>query len=205
VRQSVPHAGRVLRNLRPTFRLSGLAELTPEFVDRHGVRGILWDVDGTLTHYHGRALAPEAVAAARLFVLPGLRHAVVSNSDDIRFAELGRMLPDVPVLKLYESEGRTYGRRLERGVETWRPEPPDRSALRAIRKPSAELIRFAVGELGLEAGQVVMVGDQHWTDIAGANLAGVRSIRVPTAGRSTFPWPLRMMQRIEDWMQRGGG
>jgi len=206
VRQTLPHAARVVRHLRPTFRLSSLAELTPEFIRRNGIRALLWDVDGTLTHYHGRDLAPEAGGpASRLFDLPDLRHAVVSNCDDIRFAELGRMLPGMPVLKLYESGDQIYGRRLEGGIETWRPEPADPAHLSAIRKPNPDLIRFAVAELGVELTGVAMVGDQNWTDIAGANMAGIRSIRVPTAGPSTFPWPLRIMQRIEGWMQRDGG
>jgi hypothetical protein len=198
VRQSLPHAGRVLSHLRPTFRLRSIGEMTPEFVERHGIRGILWDVDGTLTHYHARELAPEARAAAeRLFSEPGLRHAVVSNCDDVRFFELGRMLPGVPILKLYEGNGQTFGRRLDGDRETWWPDPSDPSLLQAIRKPSADLIRFAVRELALDRSTVVMVGDQNWTDIAGANLAGVRSVRVPTAGRSSFPLPLRILQRIE--------
>jgi predicted HAD superfamily phosphohydrolase YqeG len=46
-----------------------------------------------------------------------------------------------------------------------------------------------------------MVGDQYWTDVAGAGLAGIRSAKVPTAGRSTFPPALRAFQTIEKWVR----
>jgi predicted HAD superfamily phosphohydrolase YqeG len=42
-----------------------------------------------------------------------------------------------------------------------------------------------------------MVGDQYFTDIAGANLAGIRSIKVPTVGRAQFPFVVRWFQRLE--------
>jgi predicted HAD superfamily phosphohydrolase YqeG len=47
-----------------------------------------------------------------------------------------------------------------------------------------------------------MVGDQYWTDIAGANLGGVRSIRVPPVEPGTFPRTLRVLQSIERSVQR---
>lgn len=208
VRQSLPVAWRVARSMAPTWELGGAAALDAAFLERHGIRGILWDVDGTLTHYHARELAPEAAAVPALFGRPDLRHAIVSNCDEIRFAELGRMFPAIPVLKLYELAGGTVGRRLQDGREQWfsggtgpgTADPPD-PELVAVRKPDARIIAFAVEQLGLPADSVVMVGDQYWTDVAGARMAGVRSAKVPTAGRSTFPPALRLFQSVERWVR----
>jgi predicted HAD superfamily phosphohydrolase YqeG len=47
-----------------------------------------------------------------------------------------------------------------------------------------------------------MVGDQYWTDVAGANMAGVRSIRVPPVEPGTFPTTLRVLQSVEQRLRR---
>lgn len=210
LRQSLPVALRVARRMAPTYELGGAAELSDEFLRQHGIRGLLWDVDGTLTHYHGDRLAPEAEPVRRLFSADGLRHAIVSNCDEDRYAELGLVFPDLPILKLYETAGRTIGRRLERGRETWFPSgageghgTPPATELVAIRKPDERIIRFAVAQLGVPAESVLMVGDQYWTDVAGAGLAGIRSAKVPTVGRSTFPPVLRVFQTVEKWVRNG--
>jgi hypothetical protein len=121
------------------------------------------------------------------------------------------IFPEVPVLKVYRTIDGLLGRRLFRGVETWFPElggatdatvDPGTAALVPIRKPNADVIRFAVDQLGLEPGAALMVGDQYWTDVAGANLGGIRSARVPVVGRSTFPAPIRLFQQLDRWMRR---
>jgi predicted HAD superfamily phosphohydrolase YqeG len=43
----------------------------------------------------------------------------------------------------------------------------------------------------------MMVGDQYFTDVAGANLAGVLSVKVNTYDRSSFTLPIRIFQRAE--------
>ncbi len=47
-------------------------------------------------------------------------------------------------------------------------------------KPDAAFYATAVGRLGLEAGEVVMVGDDVRTDVAGAMQAGLRGVLVRT-------------------------
>jgi predicted HAD superfamily phosphohydrolase YqeG len=209
VRQSIPIALRVARHMAPTYEVGSAADLDVTFLEEHGIRGVLWDVDGTLTHYHAGALAPEAAPVRSLFEHTDLRHAIVSNCDEVRFAELGRIFPDLPILKLYETAGGTVGRRLERGRETWfdgavgpgSPDPPTAEIV-AVRKPDERIIHFAVRQLDLPPEAVLMVGDQFWTDVAGARMAGVRSAKVATAGRSTFPATLRLFQAIEGWVRR---
>lgn len=208
VRQSLPVAWRVARRMAPTFELGGIEEIDAAFLERQGVRGVLWDVDGTLTHYHASVLAPEAGGVRQLFADAALRHAVVSNCDEDRYAELGRIFPDLPILKVYEVTGGTVGRRLERGRDLWfpdggpgTPEPP-RGPMEPLRKPDARIIRFAVEQLGVPADAVLMVGDQYWTDVAGARMGGVRSAKVPTVGRTTFPAAIRAFQKVEHLVRR---
>ncbi len=211
LRQSAPVAWRVARRLKPTHELRSLEQLDDDFVRREHIAALLWDVDGTLTHYHARKLAPEVEgAASRLFALPGLRHAIVSNCDEIRFQQLGEMFPNVPILKLYDDGDHRLGRSRLHGTDHWTgdaaltatgEEPRSAAGLRPVRKPSAELVHFALRELEVEPSAAVMVGDQYWTDVAGANLAGVRSVRIRTVGRRTFPRPLRWLQRVEEGLR----
>ncbi|MCA9722385.1 MAG: HAD hydrolase-like protein, partial [Gemmatimonadetes bacterium] len=49
---------------------------------------------------------------------------------------------------------------------------------------------------------VVMVGDQYLTDIAGANLAGARSIKLAAIAPETLPPGIRAGQRVERLLYR---
>ena len=65
-------------------------------------------------------------------------------------------------------------------------------------------MRAALEELGVadRPAAALMVGDQYFTDIASANLAGVRSVKVPTLHRASFPAPVRWSQRLEAVLYR---
>lgn len=202
IRQSAPVALRLVRKLAPTFEMEGVTAIDEKFLGTHGIRGLIWDVDGTLTPYHApRPTAAVADHLARLAGLAGLRQVILSNCGEERFAELGRIFPTLEVLKVYEGpDGRRY-RSLVAGEETW--EGGARGpGLRAIRKPSAELVEYAVRRLGVPAAEVAMVGDQYWTDVAGANLAGVRSIRIPPLEPGSFPVTIRAFQAVEQFLRR---
>jgi len=192
--------------MKPTWFLDSVAGLDPAFVERHGITGLIWDIDGTLTAYHRTELLPEAAAPfAALRAVPGLRHAILSNAPEWRFRELGTMFPEFPVIRGYLMDGAILGRRLLGGTDTWTAaELEARRAAGAVplRKPSPDLVRLAVAELGQPASGVVMVGDQHLTDVAGASLAGVRSIKLPNPARATFPLSIRMSQRLEAALYR---
>ncbi len=49
-----------------------------------------------------------------------------------------------------------------------------------IGKPSPALFDAALDDLGLEKDDVVMIGDDVWNDIAGAQAAGIRGVLVKT-------------------------
>jgi HAD superfamily phosphatase (TIGR01668 family) len=187
--------------MRPTWHLPSLAVVTPEFLRAQGLRGVIWDVDGVLTGDRRPDLVPQSEGPFRtLLAAGGLRHVVLSNASEERFRQLGGMFPAVPILRGYRLGGETVFRRLVGVADSWTDEVLERrlaAGARVIRKPSAALVDYAVRELACDKGEVVMIGDQYLTDVAGANLGGVRSIRVPTLAPETFRPAVRLSQRIE--------
>ena len=145
------------------------------------MHGLIWDVDGTLTGDRQAVLVREAERPFRaLLARAGLRHVVLSNAGETRYQELGRLFPELPILRAYTLGADVLYRRLQGAADSWTGEELARrlaEGARVIRKPSAALVAYAVRELGVPAGQVVMVGDQYLTDVAGASLGGVRSVK----------------------------
>ena len=203
VRQAGPRLLSLLGELKPTFHLQDITLLDRAFLAKHAVSALLWDVDGTLMPHHDRLVAPElegALAALRGHV----PQAILSNCGDARLLELGEIFGEIPVLKAYATDGRTVMRRLERGQELWKAggvhvQRPTGTMV-AIRKPSAELVRLVLEEIEVEVERrplALMVGDQHFTDVAGANLAGIRSAKVRTLAPRSFPLPIRCFHLFE--------
>jgi len=190
------------RHLEPTFELRSVAAIDEAFLARHGIRAFIWDVDGTLMSRHGSAVSPRVLERfERLISIPGTRHVILSNCSEDRFAQLGAIFPEIAVLRAYRSPQGVSLRRRLRGQDRWRGHG-DGSWIpeggRQIRKPSKLLIDFAIEELGRPArDEVVAVGDQYLTDIAGANLGGIRSIKVATLERHSFPLAVRQLQRLD--------
>ena len=203
LRQTLPRLGTVLRHLQPTVHVADLRAIDAALLAEHDIRGIIWDIDGTVMANHAQAVhADYAPAFAALLDHPGLRHVILSNSGERRFVELGTIFPNVPVLRGYRTPEGLRFRRLLGGTEHWPDGEVEVSSTRAIKKPDATLVEFALRELGLAHEHVLMVGDQYLTDIAGANLAGVRSAKVHTLRRDTFALPVRMFQVAEGLLYR---
>ena len=197
IRQTLPIMPRVMVSLRPTWILPTIAAIEPDFLSLAGIRTLIWDVDGTLTHHHSCALAPEATVAFRkLLAVEGLQHVIASNCGESRFRELAAVFPGVPVVKAYRTSKGLVSRIRIDDVETWSGAPEGQ--LTPLRKPDPQFIREAVLALGVtDFASVAMVGDQHLTDIAAANLAGIRSIKVPTSGPASRPLMVRLLQEID--------
>jgi len=209
-RRVLPNLVRFSRQIRPTIHLSSVSDIRSEQLHREGIKAILWDVDGTLmAHHAGRVDPAVADAFTALLRATDLRHAIVSNCQEARAAELGKMFPGVPVVLGYETKiGCVF--RITRDVETrWWSPGDDRpfgkpEIVSPIRKPSAKLIEAALVELNMsdEPEAVLLVGDQYFTDIVSANLAGVRSAKVPTMKQASFPIPVKLSQQLETILYR---
>jgi predicted HAD superfamily phosphohydrolase YqeG len=205
-----PRFFSIVRRLRPTFHLAGADAIDADFVVENQIRGLIWDVDGTLMGHHRSGLDPSLTSTVgALFELESVRHAIVSNCEEDRYRELCGIFPRIPILIGYETpEGPVF--RVRRGEE----ETLDRAegdeavagldpAWRLLRKPSGELVQRAMQALGrLPERDVLMVGDQYFTDIASANLAGIRSAKVPPLDPASFPLTVRLGHRIEPLLYR---
>ena len=206
--QVLPRLGAVLRHMRPTWHVPSLAAVTPQFLAQHGITGCVWDIDGTLTGDRRPALVPEARAPFEaLLGAPGVKHAVLSNASEERYRQLGTMFPALPILRGYERAGAAElrFRRLQGTTDTWSDaELESRLAegWTVVRKPRAALVDYALRELGMRNDQVVMIGDQYMTDVAGANLGGIRSIKLPTLDPGSFRRAVRAGQIVETALYR---
>jgi predicted HAD superfamily phosphohydrolase YqeG len=202
LRQSLPRLGYLLSQLEPTYHLDNVAEIDAAFLKELDIAAVLWDVDGTLMTYHGREVSDHFPHIRNLFRNGPARHAILSNCDETRFESLGELFPEVHVLRGYTTADGLVFRHKLGGRDTHTVDEVNgilSDGGSQIRKPSRELIEYGRQVLGVvDPHSVLMVGDQYLTDIASANLAGARSVKVRTFGRDTFPRPIRLSQRIEN-------
>jgi HAD superfamily phosphatase (TIGR01668 family) len=208
-RQALPRFFKLVSKLKPTIHLPDVRAIDEKFLAEHQVEALIWDVDGTLMAHHYMTVAPEFQSTLnRIAERSDVKQVILSNCGETRFVELGRIFPEMAVLKAYRSGGEVLLRTLLGGVERWTDQngtslSRPAEALEPLKKPSAELIEFALAHAGQPPRErVFMVGDQYFTDIAGANLAGIRSIKVPTLARASFPFAVRSFQRIESALYR---
>ena len=124
------------------------ADITPEFLRENGIRGLLLDIDNTLTLYHGPNLySPREKAWLDAMKQSGIRMMLLSNNLDPGRLDAFSRLVGVPNLG-------------------------------NARKPLPCGARRAVRRMGLELFEVAVVGDQILTDVAAAHNAGCRAILV---------------------------
>ena len=209
-RQALPRFFELVSKLKPTLHLPDIRAIDEKFIADHRIAALIWDVDGTLMAHHNMCVAEVFQSTlTRIAQRSDISQIILSNCGESRFAELGRIFPEIPVIKAYRKTGNEIVlRTLFRGSEKWSDDGAgtDRTTgegLQPLKKPSGELIELALAEAGSPPrDQVYMVGDQYFTDIAGANLAGIRSIKVPTLERGSFPFAVRSFQRIESALYR---
>lgn len=209
-RRVIPSFFKLSRRTAPTWRLGSIDEIDGDTLADQGIEALFWDVDGTLMSHHAGAVDPAL--APRFEALgsdPRFRHAIVSNCQLPRFGELGRMFPDIPVILGFNTPDGSAFRIMQHGQErrigpgaehlpelgTADPSPE----VTPMRKPAAELVEVALDTVGLAGrpDRAAMIGDQYFTDIVSANLAGARSIKVPTLDPPSFPTAVRLSQKFE--------
>ncbi len=201
LRQTLPQLWKILSQLQPTFHLDSAYEVNAEFLNRHEIRAVLWDVDGTIMSYHGSDVDTAFPQLRHLFVHGPARHAILSNCDERRFDELAAIFPEIPIVRGYTTASGPVFRQTWHGEDTHTSEQIEAllsNGARQMRKPAGQLVHYGMELLGIDDPQtVLMVGDQYLTDVASANLAGACSAKVPTFHRDTFPFSIRISQRLE--------
>lgn len=198
---NVREIAEILKDLRPTFRMKDVRSVTPEFLETRGIEGVIWDVDGTLMNYHDTDIAVEFRDQIRSLFREGPgRHSILSNCGEARYPQLGKMFPEIPVLRGYTSPNGPILRVLEQGRDSHSAGELKRilDEGRVLRKPSGKLIELAMEHLNItDKTKMLIIGDQYLTDVASGNLGGILTARVPAYGRHSFPVALRVSQRLE--------
>jgi predicted HAD superfamily phosphohydrolase YqeG len=209
LQQTVPRLRRTVRAGHPDFELPDIRAVSRAFLEQHGIVLVLWDVDGTLMAYHANAVAPEFHGHLEgLFRDTSLTHVILSNCGERRFVELGSILPGMTLARAYSTKSGPV-LRLRTGDRDSHSDEEVRQLLaggaRIIRKPSPVPFQLVLAEIGnVEPSAALMVGDQHLTDVAGANQAGIRSAKVATYRPDSFPLILRAGQQVERVLVRVG-
>ncbi|MDQ3457927.1 MAG: YqeG family HAD IIIA-type phosphatase [Deinococcota bacterium] len=167
--------------LKPKLVVTAVHEVTPKLLKAHGLRAVMVDLDDTLVASTG-----VASTGAGLVDL------------DARFTAWALSLRESGIPLLILSNGTSarvkhYAALL--GVQ----------GFAMVGKPSQAAFRRGLDLLGTPPRQTAMVGDQLFTDVLGANLAGMTSILVEplSAGRLPHTRLLRRLERMILGRQRG--
>lgn len=162
---SALHAAK--QRLKPKERLESLFQLTPEWLQARGLKGVILDLDNTVVPYKFRGEpSAELVAWVEGLKRAGVKLFLVSNARRKRLA--------------YWSE--------KLGVAgTGLAFKPWFGFKKGLRR------------LGLSPREVVVVGDQLFTDVLGGNLAGLHTVLVPPLSRRELGYT-RLVRRLERWV-----
>lgn len=128
----------------PTVYRRRVTDVTADDLHRLGVKGILLDIDNTLTTHDNPDLSPEVTAWLLSIQAAGFTPTVVSNNHPPRVAPFAERI-GLP----YQADA---------------------------KKPLSSGYRAAAESLGLSPAECAVIGDQVFTDIVGANLAGMPSV-----------------------------
>ncbi len=129
--------------LRPDFCFDNVTDVDIGFLMRHGIKAVLLDIDNTLTQHNGT----EPYDGVREWVdsikSAGVKAAIISNAKD-------------------ENRVRLFAEKLGIDDYIWH-----------AKKPSKKGFLYLAKVLRVNKSEVLVIGDQLFTDILGANLAGL--------------------------------
>ena len=141
-----------------------VSHITPEFLRSQGVRGLVLDVDNTLTGDESQTLDDEVRDWLAAMRAEGIALTIASNNDAARV--------------------RPFADRVGLQFVSMACEPLPIGLMVARRR------------LGLKKHQMAIVGDQLFTDMLGAHLAGVTPLLVePIEPEKT--WSFKLRRRLE--------
>lgn len=167
--------------LKPKLVVTAVHEVTPELLREHGLTAVMVDLDDTLVASTGVASAGTGLADM-----------------DARFTAWALSLRESGIPLLILSNGTTA--RVKHYAALL-----DIQGFAMVGKPSLRAFRRGLELLGTSPRQTAMVGDQLFTDVLGANLAGMTSILVEplSAGRLPHTRLLRRLERMILGRQHG--
>ena len=154
IRTSLDPARPSKRTFLPDFIAPSVAEIDFPFLYRLGIRGCFIDLDGTIVERRQHEISDEL---SQILADQPLIVALATNRPK------GRSLEDL--------KERTHAHHVVHPV--------------SVRgKPFKAYYRAALGQVGLEPAQAVMIGDRYLQDMVGANRAGLYTVMVHKFGRA---------------------
>ncbi len=151
-------------SLRPAFVIHRVTEITLDWLKRENVRGLLVDVDNTLTPYHSEEIPDD--------ILIWLEMLVKEN------------IPFVPY-----SNARAY--RIENFCRRFDIQNPGIAV-----KPLNLQLRKILALIGIPKENLLIIGDQVFTDGLAGKFAGLRVVLVDPVSKAEFP-ATKVMRKIE--------
>jgi len=156
----------MIRILKPTSHVENLQRLDLEEWRRRGIRGVLIDLDNTISPWRKNDITQEALDLFQRASAAGIQVMLFTNAHAKRAGQAAANagIPFFP----------------------------------SAKKPLPWRFRKAAGSLGLRPNQVLMVGDQIFTDVLGGNLAGCVTVLVPPLDENEYGGTkmLRLMERM---------
>ncbi|MCX6749015.1 MAG: YqeG family HAD IIIA-type phosphatase [Candidatus Pacearchaeota archaeon] len=152
--------------LLPALEVPSINEVTPDILKKYRIRGVVFDVDNTLTTFRGVSIH-RGIEWGLRDLANEFPCGLLSNTDDKRRASLEGVfgVPAVPT---------------------------------NIRKPHPEAFLQAAAFLGTAPNETAMVGDRLLTDIAGANIAGLFTVKVEPIDRTSEPLSHSLVRGFEN-------
>ncbi len=132
----------------PDFCFDNVTDIDIDFLEWNGIKAVLLDIDNTLTQHNGT----EPYDGVREWVdsikSAGVKVAIISNAKD-------------------EQRVRLFAEKLEIDNYIWDAKKPFTKGFGQLTK-----------DLGVDKSEVVVIGDQIFTDVLYANCVGAMSILV---------------------------
>lgn len=150
--------GLVLNRFKPTYKIDKVASIPFVLLERDNIKGIMFDVDNTLTTM-GKGITEENEKWLKEAKKLGYNICLVSNT--INFKKVRKIMNDLEVNGLYFA-----------------------------RKPGTKGLNKALKLMELKKEEVMLVGDQVFTDIWGANKFGIKSILVNPISKKEGPFTI---------------
>lgn len=141
----------IFKSLRPADRCRTIYDINLEALRGCGIRGLIFDIDNTLEPYATARPSARLTQWLQEAARSGFELAILSNAKSVRTTAFCAGFPEgnPPI--------------------TW---------IAKAGKPLRKGFRAVASELHLKPEQLVMIGDQLFTDIWGGNRFGCRTILV---------------------------
>ncbi|NLP44705.1 MAG: YqeG family HAD IIIA-type phosphatase [Peptococcaceae bacterium] len=157
----------MLGSLRPDFQYHRIQDIKIEDLTSQGIKGLLLDLDNTITPWNDRTVTPEVINWFKKVKEAGLRACIVSNNTlPDRVSAVADILD---IMYVYNAA-----------------------------KPSKKAFQMSLDTLGLKSSEVVVIGDQIFTDVFGANRLKIKTVLVSPIDQREFAGTkiLRLMERL---------